>query len=94
MKEDEVGRHVAHMEIVNVYKSLIPETKSKKLPDRHRGRQEDNIKKDLDEIGCEGTEFVHLALAGSGNTASGFKIGREFFEHLSVYQLLKKNCVE
>jgi hypothetical protein len=57
-------RHVASMGYRRgVYRVLVGETEGKRPPGRPRRRWEDNIKMDLQEVGCGG---YGLDRAGSG----------------------------
>jgi hypothetical protein len=47
----------------NAYKISVGKTEGKRPPGRRRHRREDNIKIDLEEIGWEGVDWFHLALA-------------------------------
>jgi len=49
------GGHVTHMgERRGVYRVLVGENEGKRQPGRPRHRCKDNIKIDLQEVGCEG----------------------------------------
>jgi hypothetical protein len=45
----------------NVYRVLVRKPEGKKPLERPRRRWEDGIKMDLEEIGCGGVEWIHLA---------------------------------
>jgi len=54
--------HVARMgERRGVYRVLVGELEGKKPLERPRRRWEDNIKMDLQEVGCEGMDWIELA---------------------------------
>jgi hypothetical protein len=54
--------HVARMgEGRGVYRVLVGKPEGKKPLGRHRRRWEDNIKADLQEVGCEGVDWIELA---------------------------------
>jgi hypothetical protein len=54
--------HVAHMEERRgIYRVLVGKPEGKRLLGRHRYRWEDNIKKDLQEVGCGGMDWIELA---------------------------------
>jgi len=53
--------HVAHMgERRDVYRVLVGKPEGKRLLGRPRHRWEDNIKTDLQEVGCEGMAWIEL----------------------------------
>ena len=53
--------HVAHMrERRGVYSFLVEKPEGKRLLVRPRRRWEDNIKMDLQEVGCEGMGWIEL----------------------------------
>jgi hypothetical protein len=45
-----------------VYRVLVGKPKGKRPLERPRHRWEDNIKMDLQELGCEGIEWIDMAL--------------------------------
>ena len=54
--------HVARMgESRGVYRVLVGEAEGKRSLGRPRHRWEDNIKMDLQEVGCEGMDWIELA---------------------------------
>ena len=54
--------HVAHMgEWTGVYRVLVGKPEGKRPLGRPRHRQEDNIKMDLQEVGCGGMDWIDLA---------------------------------
>jgi len=54
--------HVARMgERRVVYKVLVEKPEGKRLLGRPRRRWEDNIKMDLQEVGCGGMDWIELA---------------------------------
>ena len=54
--------HVARVgERRGVYRVLVGKPEGKKPLGRPRHRWEDNIKMDLQEVGCEGVDFIKLA---------------------------------
>ena len=54
--------HVAHMEEWRgVYRVLVGKPEGKRPLGRPRHRWEDNIKMDLQEVGCGGTDRIELA---------------------------------
>ena len=54
--------HVARMgESVHVYRVLMGENDGKRPLGRPRRRWEDNIKIDLQEVGCGGMDWIELA---------------------------------
>ena len=53
--------HVAHMgERRGIYRILVGKPEGKRLLGRPRHRWEDNIKVDLQEVGCEGMDCIKL----------------------------------
>ena len=44
-----------------VYRILVGKPEGKRLLGRHRRRGEDNIKMDLQEVGCGGVDCIDLA---------------------------------
>jgi len=57
--------HVAHMgERRDVYRVLVGKPEGKKPLGRPRLRWEDNIKMDLQEVGCGGMDWIELAQDG------------------------------
>jgi len=68
--------HVAHMgESRGVYRVLVGKPEGKRPLGRPRGRWEDNVKMDLQEVGCGGMAWIELAQVGTcgcGNEPSGF----------------------
>jgi len=72
--------HVARLgERKGVYRVLVGKPEGKRPLERPRGRWEDNIKMDLQEVGCGGMDWIELAqdrgqVAGTcegGNEPSG-----------------------
>jgi hypothetical protein len=56
------ARYVARMgEERSVYRVLVGKTEGKRQLGRPRCRWEDNIKMDLQEVGCEGMDWFGLA---------------------------------
>jgi hypothetical protein len=56
------AEHVARMEERRgVYKVLVGRTEGKRPPGRPRRRWEDNIKMDLQEVGCGCMDWIELA---------------------------------
>jgi len=54
-------RHVACMgERRGVYRVLVGKPEGKRPLGRPRGRWEDNIKMDLEEVGCGGVDWIEL----------------------------------
>jgi len=54
--------HRAHMEERrDIYKVLVGKPEGKKPLGRPRHRKEDNIKSDIQEVGCRGVEWIRLA---------------------------------
>ena len=54
--------HVARIgERIGVYRVLVGKPEGKRPLGRHRRRWEDNIKKDLQEVGCGGVDRIELA---------------------------------
>jgi len=54
--------HVAHMgEMRDIYRVLVEKPEEKRPLGRPRHRWEDNIKMDLQEVGCGGMEWINLA---------------------------------
>ena len=54
--------HVARMgERRGVYRILVGKTEGKRSLGRPRRRWDDNIKMDLQEVGCGGIGWIHLA---------------------------------
>jgi hypothetical protein len=47
--------------MTNVYSILAGKPEGKRQLGRHRRRWEDNIRKDLREIGCGGVDWIPLA---------------------------------
>jgi len=45
-----------------VYRALVGKPEGNRAPGRPRRRREDNIKFDIREVGCEGREWIELAL--------------------------------
>ena len=53
--------HVARMgERRGVYRVLVEKPEGKRPLGRHRGRCKDNIKMDLQEVMCEGVDWIDL----------------------------------
>ena len=54
--------HVAHMwEVRGAYRVLVGKPEGKRPLGRPRHRWEDNIKMDLQEVGCWGIDWIELA---------------------------------
>ena len=53
--------HVARMERRGLYRVLVGKPEGKRLLGRPRRRWEDNIKMDLQEMGCGGMDWIDLA---------------------------------
>ena len=53
--------HVARMGERSVYRVLVGEPEGKRPLGRPRRRWEDNIKMDLQEVGCGGVDWIELA---------------------------------
>ena len=54
--------HVVHMgDGRDVYRVLVGKPGGKSPLDRHRRRWEDNIRMDLQEVGCMGVDWIKLA---------------------------------
>jgi len=54
--------HIARMgERRGIYRVLVGKLEGKRPLGRHRRRREDNIKMDLQEVGCEGMDWIELA---------------------------------
>jgi hypothetical protein len=49
-----------------VYRILVGKPKGKRQLGRHRCRWEDNIKTDLQEVGCEGMDWIEPAQGSEG----------------------------
>ena len=57
-----LARHVAHMvERRGIHRVLVGKPEGKRSLGRPRHRWEDNIKMDLQEVGCGGMDWVKLA---------------------------------
>ena len=57
-----MGRHVARMrERRGIYRVLVEKSAGKRPLGRPRHRWKDNIKMDLREVGCGGTDWIDLA---------------------------------
>ena len=56
----EMGRHVARMGR-GVYRALVGKPEGKRPLARPSRRREDNIKMDLQEVGCGGMDWIDLA---------------------------------
>jgi len=55
-------RHVAHVgEGRGVYRVLVGKSEGKRPLGRPRRRWEDNVKMDLQEVGCGGMDWIELA---------------------------------
>ena len=62
IENNDRGGHVARMgEMRNVHRILVGKPEGKRLLGRPRRRWEDNIKMDLQEVGCGGMEWIELA---------------------------------
>jgi len=56
------AKHVARMgEERGVYRLLVGRTEGKRPLERPRRRRDDNIKMDLQEVGCGGMDWIELA---------------------------------
>ena len=54
--------HVARMgERRDIYRVLVGKPEGKRPLGRPRRRREDNIKMDLQKVGCEGVDWIELA---------------------------------
>ena len=53
--------HVARMGGSGMYRVLVGKHEGRRLLGRLRSRWEDNIKMDLQEVGCGGLEWIELA---------------------------------
>ena len=61
------AEHVARMgERRGVYRVLVGKPEGKRPLGRRRHRWEDNIKMDLQEVGCGGMDWIELAQVGTG----------------------------
>jgi hypothetical protein len=61
------ARHVARMgEKKGVYRVLVEKPEGKRPLGRPRSRWEDNIRMDLQEVGCGGTDWIGLAQDRTG----------------------------
>ena len=61
-ESNEMAGHVARMwERRGAYRVLVEKPEGKRPLGRHRRRWEDNIKMDLQEIGCGGMDWIELA---------------------------------
>jgi hypothetical protein len=63
---------------------------------KHRSRQVDNIKNDLGQIICTGTNWIQMnqhkdQWQDFGKTIFGFHKSGEFLDQLSNYKLFKKD---
>ena len=59
--------HVARMgESRGVYRVLVGKPKGNRPLGIHRCRWEDNVKMDLQEVGCEDIDWINVALLGTG----------------------------
>jgi hypothetical protein len=57
-----MGGHVARLgEGRGVCRVLVGKPEGKRPRGRHRRRREDNIKMDLQEVGCGGLDWIELA---------------------------------
>jgi len=62
IKGDKIGGHVARMgETKYAHRIFVWKLESKKLFGRSAHRREDNIKINLNYIGCEGVDWIQLA---------------------------------
>jgi hypothetical protein len=83
----------------NVYNILVRQSEGKRPLGRPRHRWEDNIKMIIEEIGCDGVDWIQMtqdkvqwqAFVNTGNKSSGSMKGREFLHQLSNYQFFKKD---
>jgi hypothetical protein len=65
------------------YMVLVGKSEGKRPLGRPRCRWEDNVKMDLQEVGCAGTDWIELAQVGTcecGNEPSGSIKCREFLD--------------
>jgi hypothetical protein len=53
----------------DVYRVMVKNTEGKRLLGRPRRRWENNIKMDLQEVGCGGTNWIHLTQDTKGSKA-------------------------
>jgi hypothetical protein len=61
MEKNEMGGHVARMgERRGVYRAFVGKPEGKGPVGRHRRRWENNIKTDLQEVGCGGMNWIEL----------------------------------
>ena len=62
IKKNGWAQHVAHMgERRGLYRVLVGKPEGKRPLGRTRNRWEDNIKMDLQEVGCWGMDWIELA---------------------------------
>jgi len=62
IEKNEMGGHVARMVEGSVlYRVLVGKPEGKRPLGRPRHRWEDNIKMDLQEVGCRGMDWIELA---------------------------------
>jgi hypothetical protein len=55
------GACSAYGERRGVYRVLVGKSEGKRPLGRHRRRCEDNIKKDLQEVGCRGVDWIDMS---------------------------------
>jgi hypothetical protein len=64
--------HVAYIgEIIGVYRVLVGKPERKRPLGRPRRRWEDNIKKDLQEVGCRSMDWLNIRTGDCGKEPSG-----------------------
>jgi hypothetical protein len=61
VKDGMGGACSTHGEVSNAYKILVGKLEGNRSLGRPRHRWEDNIRADLNEIGWEGVDWIHLA---------------------------------
>ena len=67
IEKNEMGGHVAHMgEERGVYRVLVGKPEGKRPLGRPRHRWVDNIRMDLQEVGCGYMDWIGLALIETG----------------------------
>jgi hypothetical protein len=57
----QAGHVACIVEMRGVYRVLVLKPEGKRSLERPRHRWEDNLKMDLQEVGCEGTDLIELA---------------------------------
>jgi hypothetical protein len=66
IEKNEIGRACStYGERRGVYRVLVGKPEGKRPLGRPRCRWEDNIKMDLQEVGCEGMDWIYLAQVGN-----------------------------